>query len=180
MALTHPGSLRALAQWMAEDAAVNRKHGGTLSVVAVLIFRLNQFGVRNRGPIPLLVRLLSLPLVAFSRLCLSNEISGRLACGRRLVLPHGGRNVIINPETVVGDDVLFASGSGAGMAFPAPGAPRIGDRVYIGANSSIVGDIAIGEGAFIGAHALVVREVPAGKLAIGVPARVVGDAPVRP
>jgi serine acetyltransferase len=179
MAPTHPTSLRELAQWMAEDAAVNRRHGGVLSVVAVLIFRLNQFGVRNRGLVPLVVRLLSLPLVAFARIGLSNEISGRLACGRRLILPHGGRNVIINPETVVGNDVSFASGSGAGMAYPTPGAPTIGDRVYIGANSSIVGDITIGEGAFIGAHALVVRPVQAGKLAIGVPARVVGDAPVR-
>ncbi|RBY89597.1 serine O-acetyltransferase [Blastococcus sp. TF02A-30] len=180
MAPTHPRTLRELARWMAEDVAVNRTHGGLLSVVAVVIFRLNQFGVRNRGLVPLVVRLLSLPLVAFARLGLSNEISGKLACGRRLVLPHGGRNVIINPETVVGNDVSFASGSGAGMAFPTPGAPTICDNVYVGANSSIVGDITIGEGAFIGAHALVVRPVAPGKLAIGVPARVVGDAPVRP
>lgn len=180
MAPTHPTSLRELARWMAEDVAVNRKHGGLLSVVAVVIFRLNQFGCRNRGIVPSVVRLLSLPLVAFSRLGLSNEISGKLACGRRLVLPHGGRNVIINPETVVGNDVSFASGSGAGMAFPTPGAPTICDNVYVGANSSIVGDITIGEGAFIGAHALVVRPVAPGKLAIGVPARVVGDAPERP
>jgi serine acetyltransferase len=165
---------------MIEDAAVNRRHGGLLSVVAVLIFRLNQFGVRNRGPVAGFVRLASLPLVAFARLCLSNELSGRLACGRRLVLPHGGRNVIVHPDTVIGDDVSFASGAGAGMAYPHPGAPTIGNKVYIGANSSIAGDITIGDGAFIGAHALVVRPVQAGKMAIGVPARVVGDAPVRP
>ena len=118
--------------------------------------------------------------MAFTRLGVGCEISGRMAVGRRLLLAHGGRNVIFHPDAVLGDDVAVASGSGAGVAFPKPGAPVIGDRVYIGASVSILGDITIGDGAFLGARALVLKSVPAGMTAVGHPAKVIGPAPVMP
>lgn len=180
MAATHPASLKELIDWMAEDIEVNRRRGGLLSVAAVVAFRLNQFGVRASGPVAAVARIVSLPLVAFARLGIGVEIPGSLACGRRLVLAHGGRGVIFHPDTCLGDDVAVASGCGAGVAFPRPGAPVIGDRVYIGANSSIIGDVTVGDDAVIGAHTLVTRSVPVGMVAVGVPAKVLGAAPGQP
>ncbi|MGY1820429.1 serine O-acetyltransferase [Geodermatophilus sp. SYSU D00079] len=181
MAATHPRNLRELVEWMREDAVVNRSRGGgTLSVVAVAIFRLNQFGVRGRGLAASVVRLLSLPLLAFSRLLLGCEVPGALACGRRFVLAHGGRGVIIVPNAVIGDDVVMGPYSGLGVAYPVPGAPTLGDRVYIGASVSVIGELTVGEGAFIGTRALVLKDVPPGKLAIGLPARAIGPAPAQP
>ncbi len=177
---THPRTIRELVTWMREDAEVNRSRGGgTLSVVSVAIFRLNQFGVRGTGLVPALVRLLSLPLVVFSRLMLSCEVPGSLACGRRFVLAHGGRGVIIVPDAVIGDDVVMAPYSGLGVAYPAAGAPTLGDRVYVGASVTVMGPVTVGDGAFIGTRALVVKDVPAGVLAVGLPAKVVGPAPVQ-
>jgi serine acetyltransferase len=164
---------------MVEDAKVNRRRGGgILSVLAVGIFRLNQFGVRGTGLAASVVRLLSLPLVAFSRLMLSCEMPGALACGRRLVLAHGGRGIIVVPDAVIGDDVVMAPYSAAGVAYPAPGAPVIGDRVYIGAHASILGPVSVGDGAFLGARALVVQDVGPGALAVGVPADVIEPSSV--
>lgn len=177
MAATHPASLRELFEWMAEDIEVNRRRGGMLSVVAVISFRMNQFGVRGTGVASAIARIASLPLVAFARLGIGVELPGSLACGRRLVLAHGGRGVILHPDARLGDDVALASGCGAGVAFPHPGAPVIEDRVYFGANASVIGNVTIGEGAVVGAHALVTRSIPAGMLAVGVPAKVVGPAP---
>jgi serine O-acetyltransferase len=177
MAQTHPESLKQLLQWMAEDVAVNRRRGGLLSVVAVVSFRLNQFGVRGRGIASRIARIASLPLVAFARLGIGVELPGSLACGRRLLLAHGGRGVILHPEVRLGDDVALASGSGAGVAFPKPGAPVIGDGVYFGANASVIGDVSLGDGELLFEHALVTRSIPAGMLAVGVPAKVVGRAP---
>jgi serine O-acetyltransferase len=53
----------------------------------------------------------------------------------------------------------------------------IGDGVYVGANASVIGDVTVGAGAVAGAHALVTRSIPAGMLAVGVPAKVIGPAP---
>ena len=181
MAQTHPRTLRELVEWMREDVEVNRRRGGGwASVVSVAIFRLNQYGVRGHGLVAAVLRVLSLPLVAFSRFMLNCEVPGALACGRRFVLAHGGRGVIIVPDAVVGDDVVMGPYSGLGVAYPAPGAPVLGDRVYIGASVSVIGRITLGDGAFVGARALVVKDVPAGQLAVGLPAKVVGPAPVQP
>ncbi len=51
------------------------------------------------------------------------------------------------------------------------------DGASIGSGSSILAGVRIGRDALIGAGAVVTNHVPAGMLAIGVPARVVGPAP---
>ncbi|MCO7221268.1 serine O-acetyltransferase [Klenkia sp. PcliD-1-E] len=166
---------------MAEDIEVNRhRGGGSLGVAAVVIFRLNQFGIRGRGLLSAVLSVLSLPLVAFARLLLSCELPGSVACGRRLVLGHGGRGVIVVRDAVLGDDVVMAPFTGLGVAYPAPGAPVVGSRVYLGAFASVLGDVHVGDGAFLGAKSLVTRDVPEGTLVVGVPAKVVGPAPVQP
>ena len=51
-------------------------------------------------------------------------------------------------------------------------APRIGNRVNIGAGAKILGCVCIGDGddAAIGANAVVLCDIPAGCVAVGVPA----------
>lgn len=48
----------------------------------------------------------------------------------------------------------------------------IGQRVFLGVDSMLVAPLEIGDGAKTGAGAVVTRDVPAGKLAVGVPARI--------
>ena len=43
----------------------------------------------------------------------------------------------------------------------------IGDRVFIGTNSTLVAPLTIGDGAYVGAGSFVDRDVPAGALAVG-------------
>jgi bifunctional UDP-N-acetylglucosamine pyrophosphorylase / glucosamine-1-phosphate N-acetyltransferase len=51
-------------------------------------------------------------------------------------------------------------------------ATTIGDGAFIGVDTMLVAPIEVGEGARTGAGAVVTRDVPAGKLAVGVPARI--------
>jgi acetyltransferase-like isoleucine patch superfamily enzyme len=46
---------------------------------------------------------------------------------------------------------------------------------YLGAGCLVLPGVTIGEGAIVGAGAVVTRDVPPGKVALGVPARVVKD-----
>jgi acetyltransferase-like isoleucine patch superfamily enzyme len=52
---------------------------------------------------------------------------------------------------------------------------RIGSRVWIGANVTILKGVSIGDGAVIGAGSLVTKNVRSGKLAVGNPAREIRD-----
>lgn len=91
--------------------------------------------------------------------------------------------VHLGQGTVLEDDVFISSGSMlANDRFPwqpntvfDPVTVRRGAR--IGINVSLCPGVVVGEEAFCGAGAVVTKDVPAGKLVVGNPARVVGDAP---
>ena len=53
----------------------------------------------------------------------------------------------------------------------------IGDNVFIGVNVVIAKPVTIGEGAVIGANSVVTRDIPPRAIAVGAPARVVGERP---
>lgn len=52
---------------------------------------------------------------------------------------------------------------------------KIGDNVFIGSGTLIVAPVEIGEKALTGAGSVVTRDIPAGKVAFGVPAKVVRE-----
>jgi bifunctional UDP-N-acetylglucosamine pyrophosphorylase / glucosamine-1-phosphate N-acetyltransferase len=51
----------------------------------------------------------------------------------------------------------------------------IGDRAFIGTNSSLVAPLTVGEGAYVGAGSTITKDVPAGALAVGRGHQVVKD-----
>ncbi|MFZ4537051.1 serine O-acetyltransferase [Propionivibrio sp.] len=100
------------------------------------------------------------------------ELHCETRVGRRLLIEHFG-GIIISGDTVIGDDVVIRQGVTIGLMHTGQrGAPVIGNRVDIGAGAKILGAISIGDDAVIGANAVVIRDVPAGALAVGVPARI--------
>jgi bifunctional UDP-N-acetylglucosamine pyrophosphorylase / glucosamine-1-phosphate N-acetyltransferase len=52
---------------------------------------------------------------------------------------------------------------------------KIGDRAFIGTNTSLVAPVTIGEGAYIGAGSTITKDVPPGALAVGRAQQVVKD-----
>ncbi|MDQ3910447.1 MAG: bifunctional UDP-N-acetylglucosamine diphosphorylase/glucosamine-1-phosphate N-acetyltransferase GlmU [Actinomycetota bacterium] len=54
---------------------------------------------------------------------------------------------------------------------------RIEDGVFTGINTNLVAPVTIGENAYLGAGSVVTKDIPPGKLAAGMPARVIRDAP---
>lgn len=94
--------------------------------------------------------------------------------GRRLVIEHSGA-IVVHGHAVLGDDCIIRQGVTIGNRYmdrPLE-APVIGHRVNIGAGAKILGAVRIGDDAEIGANAVVLKDVPAGAVAVGVPARVI-------
>jgi bifunctional UDP-N-acetylglucosamine pyrophosphorylase / glucosamine-1-phosphate N-acetyltransferase len=56
---------------------------------------------------------------------------------------------------------------------------NVGDRAFTGINTSLIAPVTIGEEAYLGAGSVVNKDIPPGKLAVGMPARVIRDAPGR-
>jgi acetyltransferase-like isoleucine patch superfamily enzyme len=100
------------------------------------------------------------------------SIPRELEVGEGLHLIHAA-NIRIHPSAVIGERVGIMHDVTIGTGLDEPGAPVIGDDVFIGAGAKIVGPVRIGAGARIAANSLVVSDVPPGATAIGVPARAV-------
>lgn len=101
------------------------------------------------------------------------EIHPGAKIGRRFVIDHG-MGVVIGETAVIGDDVLIYHGVtlGAKTATSGKRHPNIGNNVTIGANAIVLGNITIGDGASIGAGSVVTKDLPAGKIAVGNPAKI--------
>jgi serine O-acetyltransferase len=101
------------------------------------------------------------------------EIHPAAKLGHRLFIDHG-MGVVIGETAEVGDDVVLFHGATLGGRSMRHGKrhPTLGNHVVVGAGAKILGPVRIGDGAQIGANAVVVKDVPAGAVAVGVPAEV--------
>ena len=88
--------------------------------------------------------------------------------GEGTQIPHSV-GIVLHQTSVIGKDCRIYQNVTLGNA----NGPKVGDRVVIGANAVVLGNITIGDDAKIGAGAVVVKDVPAGTTVIGVPAKIV-------
>lgn len=94
--------------------------------------------------------------------------------GEGLYIGHYG-SIILSPQARIGHNCSLAQSVtiGAAPSTEGRGSPVIGNRVFIGAHSVIVGRITIGDDAVVCAGAVVHKSVPARAVVMGNPARVV-------
>jgi len=104
------------------------------------------------------------------------EIHPGATIGRRFFIDHG-MGVVIGETATIGDDVTLYHGVTLGGTSWKEGKrhPTLGNGVVVGAGAKILGPINIGDKATIGSNAVVVKDVPAGRTAVGIPARILDE-----
>jgi serine O-acetyltransferase len=92
--------------------------------------------------------------------------------GRRVIIEHQSA-IVIHGDCQIGDDCILRQGVTLGNRYLEKplDAPKLGNRVNVGAGAKILGKIVLGDDVNIGANAVVLIDVPAGGTAVGIPAR---------
>ncbi|MBT9329831.1 serine O-acetyltransferase [Paracidobacterium acidisoli] len=113
-------------------------------------------------------------LSQMARFCTGVEIHPGAELGRRLLIDHG-MGVVIGETAIVGDDVTLYQGVTLGGTGNERGKrhPTLRDRVFVGNNANILGNITVGENSRVGAGSVVLQDVPPDSTAVGVPAHVI-------
>lgn len=97
----------------------------------------------------------------------SADIGKNFKCG------YGGIGVVIHNNTKIGDNCVVAQNVTIGRKFRDKNVPVIGNDVYIGANSIVVGAIYIGNNVIIGAGSFVDKNIPDNTTVVGNPMRII-------
>jgi serine O-acetyltransferase len=102
------------------------------------------------------------------------ELPATTVVGRRLLLAHQ-HGIVIHPHAVIGDDCVILHNCTVGATTRAriQQAPKLGNRVQLGCNVVIIGNVVIGDDVRIGPNATIMTNIPAGTTVVTAAPRLV-------
>lgn len=157
-----------------KDLAAYGGDWGSQGFWAMTVYRFGRwrYGFRTavvRKPLSLLYKL----LYKMVQIITGIELPCEVPVGRNFRIDHFG-GIIISGFSRFGDNCIIRNGVTIGLKnLDEKTAPVFGNNVNIGAGAKILGSISIGDDVDIGANAVVLQDVPAGSLAVGIPARII-------
>ena len=101
------------------------------------------------------------------------EVKTNTKIGDGFVMIHP-YNITISPYAVLGKNINIMKGATIGLSRgKKPGAPHLGDCVYVGLNSTILGGVNIGDDVMIAPNTFVNKDVPSHSVVIGNPCKII-------
>lgn len=93
--------------------------------------------------------------------------------GKGLALPHFG-GIVINSKAIIGENcnILHNVTIGNQRVGKNKGAPTIGNHVFVGAGSVIIGEVSVGDHVLIAPNTFVNQDVPAHSIVYGNPCEI--------
>lgn len=157
------------------------RHGRSLTeaaFVSLAIYRWGHWALQVRNP---LGRWLANKIYGFWKVFILNVtkiwIPPQVQLGDDFHIIHAEGSLSIHPDVVIGDrcGVMHNVTVGTNMRGRAP---IIGNDVFIGVNSTVLGPITIGDRVRIGANTAVSTNVPSDSVVIGSPAKIYPSLPI--
>ena len=151
------------------------RHGRSLTepaFVSLAIYRYGRWAIQRRNPLARRVANLFYGLLKTLILNVTKVwIPPQVQIGKDFHIIHAEGSLSIHPDAIIGDrvGVMHNVTIGTNMG---PGAPVIGNDVFIGVNSTVLGRIRIGDRVRIAANTAVTTNVPPDSVAVGSPARI--------
>ena len=102
------------------------------------------------------------------------EIHPGATIGKNLFIDHG-MGVVIGETCIIGDNVTLFHGVTLGGTGKEKGKrhPTIGNNVFIGSGSKILGNITIGNNVKIGANSVILESIPDNVTVVGIPGKII-------
>jgi serine acetyltransferase len=130
--------------------------------------------VLKRWRVPFVNRLIRLWQTAFY----SIELGIDIELGHGVYFVHS-LGTVVGGDAKIGEGCVFFGNNTIG-ASRFRGSPTIGAHTVIGAGVRVLGSISVGPYCFLGANAVVIQDLPEGKVAVGIPARVIAENDLLP
>jgi serine O-acetyltransferase len=151
-----------------------QRHGSTLrspSFWLLAAYRFGRWAQELPGPARKLGSAAYAMMLTSSEFVLGSTLHRETQIGDGFHIVHAD-GIRIDPKAIIGQRVGIMQGVTIGTTVDRPGAPVIGDDVFIGAGARILGPVKVGDRARIAANSLVINDVPPDSTAVGVPAKV--------
>jgi serine O-acetyltransferase len=170
--LREPPQFSAVLKTIRDDY---RRHGSSVlepAFVSLLVYRYGRWAWQRRNPV---ARWPANKLYGLMKLLILNVtkiwIPPQTVIGEDFHIIHAEGSLSIHAEAIIGDrcGVMHNVTIGTNMG---PGAPVIGNDVFIGVNSTVLGPIRIGDRVRIGANTSVTTNVPSDSIVIGSPGKI--------
>lgn len=151
------------------------RHGRSFrdpAFISVALYRYGRWGLARRSALGRALAGKSYGLLAFFVCNITKVwIPPGVVIGEGFHIIHAEGSLSIHPDVVIGKrfGVMHNVTIGTNMG---PGAPVIGDDVFVGVNSTVLGPIRIGDRVRIAANTAVTTDVPDDSVVVGSPARI--------
>ena len=151
------------------------RHGRSIlsaAFVSLFVYRFGRWAIERKNPVG---RRLAQKIYGAMNLFVANItkiwIPPQVTIGEAFHIVHAEGSLSIHPDVVIGDrfGVMHNVTIGTNMN---DGVPVIGDDVFVGVNSTVLGGIRIGDRVRIAANTAVTTNVPSDSIVVGSPAKI--------
>jgi serine O-acetyltransferase len=151
------------------------RHGGTVfnaGFITLLVYRFGRWGEERRNSfLRKICRKVYGAVNAIVSTITRVWIPAQATLGEGFHIIHAEGSISIHPSAVIGKRCGIMHNVTIGTNMTA-GAPTIGDDVFIGVNSTILGEIRIGDRVRIAANTAVTTDIPSDSVVVGSPAKI--------